>query len=700
MQTDATIVVPKQKDAPKQPPSDAGFFDTEGPSLPSLRHPEHFERYKETFLKDADVTRFSTRRNGEDEWYPVRGRKFVDGQVVKRWDRPLSSSEKDLDAHLGGLQDNGNLSWMWVFGGRYTSKYNVDVDNHEAKGKGDYDARGRWVQVADLSVSYLKLVKVAHEALARLDRPTVIVTSSRGLGLNVWQHTDQPYEAADVFEKMTAYLEDRHVNRHLNHLFPDPDGKWKQMEVFPMYGKEGTSNRLQRLPYGHGSVTLTSGVIIRPWNEQLDDFLNPGTMPSIERVIDHLLALYAEQFRAWLYSGRCPPQEEHEHRQKRLEEIEQWVKAGCPVDDPPARKPTEKPVTAASSTSSASVAISADASEPPPMPEWSSLPREQRVFYLATHGLPDKGSLNRSVYLLAVHLLGLELFGREDAQEVTLAVLERWCLTKHNGMSRRLDGLSLGPKVMKVIDWAIAKGEKAVLAEDWHRLRGKRYVRPLRVRWLICREGPVSLYSPSNAVGSSSVIYCVSDSLIHEPAALKVNKLPCTYLETIKKLAGRKPQKAVEFNVMFANYLDARGGKATINKENYMKLFLGYDNPNQWTRFKTIGEQAGVFRLAKAPLKGVRSSQYELLIALEDGETTDEIKFGGVAQPCPTPRPFTLLDNPKGTATRRAASFLRSPNPILMTARPPLAPRVARALPVSQETPVHRYRPGLLLHRH
>ena len=626
MQTDTTIVDPRPRNRRKKSPSDAEFFGPSEPSLPSLRHPEHFERYKETFLQDADVTRFSVRRNGEDEWYPARGKKFADGQVVKRWDRPLSSSRKELDAHLAGLQDNGSLSWMGAFGGKYVKKYNADVDNHEAKGKGYHDATGRWVQVADLSVRYLSLAKATYEALAKLDRPTVIVTSSRSLGLNIWQHADQPYRAADVFEKMTAYLEDRHVNRHLNHLFPDPKGKWKQMEVFPMYGKDGTSNRLQRLPFGYGSVTLTPGGIIRPWHEQLDHFLEPGPLPRFEQVVDRLLTLFMEQFQAWLISGRRPSREEHDHHQRRLDEIDQWAKAGCPVEEPQEQKPAAKVILVAAPPVSGPTTTSSRPADPQTMPEWLSLPPEQRIYHLATHGLPDKASLNSALYLLAVHLLGLELHGQADAEEVSLAVLERWCLTKHNGMSRRLDGVFIGPKVFKVIEWAVGKAKKAVMAEDWRRLRERKYVKPLRVRWLVCREGPVSLYSPFKTVGSSSVIYCVSDSLIHEPAALKVNKLPCTYLETIKKLAGRKPQKAVEFNVMFANYLDARGGKATINRKSYMKVFLGYENPSQWSRFKTIGEKAGIFRLAKAPMKGVRSSGYELLITLEDRETTDEIQ--------------------------------------------------------------------------
>ncbi len=408
MQTDTRIVGRRPRNCRKKPPSDADFFGPAEPLLPSQRHPEHFERYKGVFLKDADPTRFSTRRNGDDAWFPARGKQYADGRLIKQWDRPLSSSTRELDGHLAGLKDNGSLSWMGAFGGRYTSKYNADVDNHEAKNKGYYDSGGRWVQVADLSVRYLTLVKIAYEALAKLDRPTIFVTSSRSLGLNIWQHTDRPYWGAEVFKRMTDYLEDRHVNRHLNHLFPDPEGKWKKMEVFPMYGKDGRSNRLQRLPFGHGSFTLTATGIIRPWHEQLDHFLRPGPTPTFEQVVDHLLALYVEQFQDWLSSGRRPSQEEKEHHQCRVEAAENWIKAGCPVEEPPERKPAEKAVTVAASTKSNSASTSAESGHPKTKPDWMSWPREQRVYYLATHGLPDKESLNRSLYLLAAHLLGAD----------------------------------------------------------------------------------------------------------------------------------------------------------------------------------------------------------------------------------------------------------------------------------------------------
>jgi hypothetical protein len=608
----------------KKSPFDADFFGPAEPSQPGIRHPDHWLRYKETFLRDADPMRFSVRRNGEDGWFPARGRQYVDGQLAKRWDRPLSSSDKELDAHLGGLHENGNLSWMGVFGGRYTSHYNVDVDNHEAKGKGYLNSRGRWVQVADLSVKYLKLVKVARETLASLDRPTVIVTSSRSLGLNIWQHTDRPYPGPDVFGKMTAYLEGREVNRHLNHLFPDPAGKWKEMEVFPMYGKDGKANRLQRLPFGHGSVTLSNAGIIGPWHEQVAHFLDPGLLPAFEPLVELLLSLYIEQFRAWKHSGTHLPDDEHELQRRRLDEIRSWLKAGCPVGEPPARKPTGPGVDGVILCCPAPSITPTKRAEPRRTPDWLSLPRERRVFYLATHGLPDKGSLNRSLYLLATHLLGLELLGQSDASEVAQDVLTSWCLKRHNGMSRRLDGVSLGPDVMRIISWAIAKASKVVGSEDWRRLREKKYAKPLRLRWLVCRQGPVSLYSPSQPIHDPSVIYCVSHSVIHDPASLKVQRLPAVALETIKRLAGRKPLKAVEFNVMFANFLDARGGKATVNREKYMATFLGYDNPSQWTKFKVIGEKAGIFRMTKPGQKAARSNEYELLIHLEDGDVARE----------------------------------------------------------------------------
>ena len=618
MQTDTNM-----KTAPKirrtKSPIDADFFGPCEPSLPSLRHPEHFERYKETFLKNADPKRFSGRRNGEDGWFPSRGKQTVDGQVIKRWDRPLSSSGKELDAHLAGLREDGSLSWMGVFGGKYTYHYNADVDNHESKKKGYYNSRGRWVQVADLSVKYLKLVKAAYEALARLDRPTVIATSSRSLGLNIWQHTDRPFLGTEVFQKMTAYLEERRVNHHLNHLFPDPAGKWRKMEVFPMYGEAGTSNRLQRLPFGYGSMTLTPSGVIRPWHDQLEHFLRPGPIPSFEKVVDHLLALYIEQFRSWLLSGSHPAERELAHYDRRLGEVEMWAKAGCPAEEPPERKPPV-PVAKDEPGPRPSPVAFTFAPETQPSPGWISLPRERRVYHLATHGLPDKRSLNRALYMLAVHLMGLELFGRADAGQIAQNVLEVWCLTKNNGMSRRLDGISLGPEVMRIIAWAIAKASKAVGVEDWRRLREKKYVKPLRVRWLVCGQGPANLYSPSPPDPNPSVIYCVSDSMVRGTAALKINRLPPACLEAIKRLAGRKPRKAVEFIVMIANYIDARGGKATVNRKGCMKAFMGYDNPNQWEKYMTIGEEASIYRLSRKSQKGVRSNEYELMIELEDGD--------------------------------------------------------------------------------
>jgi hypothetical protein len=202
-------------------------------------------------------------------------------------------------------------------------------------------------------------------------------------------------------------------------------------------------------------------------------------------------------------------------------------------------------------------------------------------------------------------------------------------------MSRRLSGGEIDAAVARLIEWAIAKAKQSVEEPEWAEIRARRYARPLRVRWLICGEGPVSLYSPIQAGSNPSSIYCVSHSVIHDETSLSINRLPEEALDRLRQSAGRKPRRAIEFAVRFSNLLHAHGGRARINRDNYMPLLLGTTNPNLWSRFKKLTVKAGIVKESAPPSKGSRSTEYELLVGLVGtGEHASESQDrGGVSRP-------------------------------------------------------------------
>lgn len=584
------------------------FFGPSEPTTQARRHPDHWRMYKRVFLDDCDWSRFNVRNGHDGIWQPARGKKRADGEVVKEWDRPLGSCDHELERHLAGPGSiNRPCTWVGTFGGKYLGHFALDVDNHAAKGKGHRDGHGHFVQVADLSVEYLSRAKTAYDVL--LDLPTVVMTSSRSLGLNYWQLLPQRELGHEVFWGMRRYLDEKGL---------------RGLEVHPMYDAEGNGNRCHRRPFGDGGLTLTTGGFLRPWWEQLEHFLEPTPAPNFAVVVELLIGLWADQYRYWEACGSPRPEaRDFEHQAGQIDLIRRWAADGClpcksPCEPSRSRKRAQRaarrssPVTAPGSGNTAI------------LPEGlRALPRQERVLRIARDGLPCKGTLNPCLLTLANHLISLELYDEPEREQVAKEVLTKYCLNRHNGHSSRLDGTEPLPKVvLSLIDYTIKRAVANAELPSFRSLREKSYCRPLRLRSIICGEGPEDQYisptsHPPNTYKSS--LYSVPDSEGRLRDDLLNPPLPPHSIEAIQQHAGRKPRAAIEFNTRFCNFLRSRGGRAKVNRDEHMPVLLGYKSNDKWSRYTATGMNAGLYRRSGRPVRGKQSTEYELLLPPRNG---------------------------------------------------------------------------------
>jgi hypothetical protein len=568
------------------------FFGYTPPSKEQHKYPEHWEEYKQIFVWPADWAKFDV-KIGDDIWKRAKGvKKDEDGKVAKMWDRPLPSTDLELEAHLSRPHDRPRpYQWMGVYGHKTLDKYCVDLDNHAHKGNAYTDRFGRVVQLGGLTPEYLSRVRRLWAALTPL--PTIVLTSSRSLGLQVWQKLPGRYSAVETHRNVTAYLE--------QHGLPG-------IEVHPLYNDEGESCRCCRLPFGDGSFTLTGKGIIRPWQRQLDHFRHPSPSPTFGQVVAMLITLLKEQY------------EQVRHRRSELQDqlivLREWIELGCPdVAEEP------KPRSATSEKRAAKVSHGRE----PVADDFKSLPRQVAVYRLATEGLRPK-LLKWSLYTLAKHLLLIEQLPRDVAHDV----LERWCLEKHNGNSSRIEeGEPLSKDVLSLIGWALKKA--AALRGE---IRAKTYSKPLRVRHLLMGEGEPNRYVPSgSSPGSSphtlpSLLYMCPPPLGGAPMNFK--EMGEEYGDHIKKLVEqgyfdsplppeiednitRTRTNALPFLRRVANYLKEKGGSARISRELF-SIFYGGNSHKQIDKYKAIAKRHGLFVKTDGYRSRKQSSQYTLLL--------------------------------------------------------------------------------------
>ncbi|WP_435018555.1 hypothetical protein TA3x_000532 [Tundrisphaera sp. TA3] len=567
------------------------FFGYAQPTKEQDKFPEHWEQYRRTFVLPADWAKFDL-KVGDGIWMRAKGTQKKGGEVVKKWDRPLASADLELERHLSRPHDRPRpYQWLGVYGHDTLDKYCIDLDNHAHKDNDYIDRYGRVIRLGGLDPEYLSRVRRLWAALPPL--PTVVVTSSRSLGLQVWQHLPERYDAPRTHRNVTAHLEGNGL---------------PGIEVHPIYNDDGKSCRCCRLPFGDGSYSLTNEGLIRPWHRQLDHFIIPTPLPSFGRVVAMLVGLLREQY------------EHVRHRRDDLDRqlvvLKDWITSGCPdvAEEPePRKKPAEK--------RAAKVSQKRD----PAADDLKLLPRQVAVYRLATVGLMPK-LLKWSLYTLAKHLVLIE----RVPHDMAFGVLERWCLDKHNGNSSRIEGGGpLSKDVSSLIGWSL---KKAVALEG--EIVSRTYSKPLRVRHLVTGEGEPNRYGPPGPLPEYSPHTHTSPLSMCPPsqggAPKNFQEMGEEYGERIKALVGRgyfdKPllpeiedninktgTNALPFLRRVANYLKEKGGSARISRELFT-IFYGGNSNKQIDKYKAIAKGVGLFQKTDGYRIGKRSTEYTLMV--------------------------------------------------------------------------------------
>lgn len=528
-------------------------------------------------------------------------------------DLPLRAFATYLERHLDPAHHNqrrarkgkgplGDHVFLGTYGGRRTTHVLADLDNHTSLGKTAQD--GVMLKIADLDLAYLSLVKRAYD-LPR--RPDVIVTSSRSLGLY-------------FFYKLDTSQPTYKANRELAACYVAAG--LPQVEIYPQPPREdhpqGTGPRCNRRPFGHGSYTLTNKEIIRPWRRQTSHYLSPTPLPTFGRLVDHLIDLWQQQVATLRRTKSRPEIVAHVDRQVDL--VRQWMGAGCPLVE----KVVGTEVTSAKATCPQPTATVLPRVKMPE--EWVQMPIHERVYRLATEGLPCGGSLNWALYTVAKHLLNVELSRNRDRMEIARDVLVKFCEAKHNGFSSRLDG-EVSNDVRCLIERTLVNASKIEIKTSNYRF-------PLRARWLICREGELNDYNASRVnTGNSSSVLPPSSSRDHflvsplegdgkgdisayaEKIRCKVEAghfdmpLPETMQLKIKTI-GLKAN-ALPFLTRLANYLGERGGTARISRQLMYEFYKGRSD-KQITKYKAIGMAAGLFTVSGRATAHKQSTEYTL----------------------------------------------------------------------------------------
>jgi hypothetical protein len=590
------------------------FFGPSEPQHPCVRdqHAPQWKAVVEHFIAPADRSRFNIKVGHRSGWDHQKRSGSTKVRPVPRplynYNAPLEGAyvvelERHLDLAAANVQARRRCSsrgrrddWLWLgtYGGEATWHTIVDVDNHDKKnGLGFHDHLGRYKTVASLSLGYLKTLARLWSKLPIL--PSVVYTSSRSLGLGLLYHLHDD----GVRRTVPTHLAYVNVVGMLAGI------GLTGIEVYPMplpgRHPQGNKPNPHRLPFGYGSVTITQGRVINPWWEQVDNYIDPAPEPDIRCLCLRLIEMWKAQHedrrsRIWVGEDERADLEAHEH------DLRAWVAAGCPWEDVEAESPrVDKRASAVARNPGTASATPNQPSRKLP-DDLMKLSHQDRLYELAVEGLPSPGSLNPSLLVLARHLLQHE--GVED--DIARVVLEHFCETKHNGMSKRLGDGFIDERAHGQIELALSQPISEVGVH--------RYKHPLRLRHLITGEGPENQYVPPSLLPQQPPHPAILSSVPHsgrlevEPSRI----LPDSMIREIRQQAGRKPCKAIEFLTKFVSFLHDHGNESMVSRQRYMEEFLGYRSTSKWERYVEVGTKSGLIMKTKDNIRTVRSNHYAL----------------------------------------------------------------------------------------
>ena len=612
----------------KKKPEIEPFF---GPSEPQYlcvkdQHAPQWKAIVEHFIAPADRSRFNIKVGHRSGW---DHQKRSGSTKVRPLPRPLYDMhaplegayvvelERHLDLAAANVQGRrryssrgrrGDWQWLGTYGGDNTWHMIVDVDNHDKQnGLGFHDHLGRHKTIASLSLGYLKTLARLWSTLPIL--PNVVYTSSRSLGLGLLYHLHDDGVRRTVpthlaYVKVVGMLAG--IGMTGIEVYPMP---------LPARHPQGNKPNPHRLPFGYGSVTITQSRVIIPWWEQVDNYIDPDPVPDIRCLCLRLIEMWKVQHeerrsRIWVGEDERADLETHEH------DLRAWVAAGCPWEGVEAETPRAAK-RAFASARDPGIALSIPNQPDRKLPGvLMGLSHQDRLYKLAVEGLPSPGSLNPSLLVLARHLIRYEGLN----EDVARSVLEHFCKTKHNGMSKRLGDDFIGDRAQQQIELALSQPVPGDVI---------RYKHPLRLRHLISGQGPENQYVPPSLhkqqPSPPAILSSVPHSGTHERGPLRI--LPDSMIQAIRQHAGRKPGKAIEFMAKFVLFLHDNGNESMVSRQRYMKEFLGYSSTSKWEKYIEVGTNSGLIVRTKDNIRTVRSNSYALTgkaIALLGGLATQD----------------------------------------------------------------------------
>lgn len=631
MQTVTTIVeLPKQKRNTKRP-ADPDFFGppekkkpskprTSGPKLRDL-FPEDLSSYWNTFLKFADRRAYNTRLGyweGENEardWRAVLMKHRKPGQqpyVMATRNNILGEVERHLDAEFWRARGHRAKGWRQPFwagtlGGVKTRWSHYDLDNHGGE-RLRYVKDGASLIVPDLSPDFMKLVarvlSLHYEEYGV--RPTHLTTSSDSLGLYLWFVRQEPEGTQLAFNRLRRLAD---------------DGGMPNLEVYPGPPIEDDPNPyggrcISRLPCGQGSVMLTADGIIRGWRDQLVNFTSstPASLPSLPILAKQLLQLWLELHQRWRLDFLDVPSGRLDHHSDVVSQIRAWVQDGCPCDR------IEQVVQVQERYGKKSSTPCSDVSSPE---GWERMTHPARLYRIATAGCPAEGWLNRCIIMLVRHLMQYELddLDNDEKEEVAFAILERWCLSKHNGCSGRLSqGDTVLPKDVESVIWRDIR----FVSCDIRQVGVKN---TLRVRHLITGEGPPNVFAPRAKSGGETrdllSVYTFEDPQIRADDYQQAHQRT---IETIRSgIYDHETIEGVEdkikldrpafqsFARRLTNFLLTNPNQTAHIHTDYFMAMADTTSPTTMTKYKVAAKSKEILKVVSHDFrKGGESKSYKL----------------------------------------------------------------------------------------
>ena len=471
------------------------------------RHPALFEAYREHFVEGFEHRHYATRTGHVKPTDPAGLEKYLGTwRRAKAWGRvipfphDLSSRNRLIEKHLGVENWNRHvdatgrgkpLGEPFFFGlcaSKTTRHVVIDIDCHGGR-RLHYRRRGRRVPVADLGLDTLRDVKRLYD----LDRPPdVLMTSGPSLGLHAYFQFRRPMETKAAIE-------------HYGHLARSVG---LECEIYPSF-----TNCLRR-PMGDGSFALSPWGILREFADQMRYYLDPEPPPPFPVVVEMLLSLWAEEHEEmaahhdgdFVRDWRDPeidPVIERDYMLGRADEIRAWLSsggAGAGAGDDPRTCDSPAEIARGSPSPLPKTEMRDGSQAWPDVWKEPNMRWRDRIWHLATFGLPTPDTLNCALLDLAQWLIGVEFYDDDDRDDQVRRLLKVFCASRHNDQSDRLRGVGdvecLPNEVRKEISTALTNAYDVVEKETFLMMRRRSYKTPLRVASLLTGEGTASLYRP------------------------------------------------------------------------------------------------------------------------------------------------------------------------------------------------------------